>query len=76
MRIYLFTSITQPNVSAFTSDSTGENLPAAYAPWQPSGNGSAIPLGDSIDVVLGTVQRDGFCLMDGSLHPSPGRRRY
>jgi hypothetical protein len=33
MRIYVFVSRKDPNVLAFTSNETGDNLPAALSPW-------------------------------------------
>ena len=34
MTIYIFTSQSIPALRGFTSDETGSNLPAPYAPWQ------------------------------------------
>jgi hypothetical protein len=62
-QIYIFRSVRNSSVRAFTSDSTAANLPIAYAPWQssmemaPSTWGLAHP-------VMAAIQRDGFFLVN------------
>jgi hypothetical protein len=59
MEIYIFSSVRNSSVSAFTSDSTAANLPIAYAPWQ-SSMGTALPTWGLADPVMAAIQRDGF----------------
>jgi hypothetical protein len=63
MHIYIFSSVHNSSVSAFTSDSTAANLPIAYAPWQSSMN-TALPTRGLADPVMAAIQRDGFFLVN------------
>jgi hypothetical protein len=63
MPIYLFASTKDPNMSAFTSDATGANLPAEFAPWQPVNAGSALSTGAGADPVSMEVRERGFYLV-------------
>jgi hypothetical protein len=63
MEIYIFASNTHPRVSAFTSDQTGGNLPASYAPWRQVNGGKAMSVGSITDSVTLAVRRDGFFLL-------------
>jgi hypothetical protein len=72
MQIYIFSSVRNSSVSAFTSDSTAANLPVAYAPWQPSID-TALPAWGLADPVMAAIQRDGFFLVNArSSSPRPG----
>ena len=63
MPIYFFASLSASSVRAFTSDVTGANLPADYAPWEKSRSKVQIPGEGSPIAAL--VQRDGFFLVTG-----------
>ena len=65
MEIYTFISVSRPSVSAFTSDETGGNLPADYAPWQVVGYGKGKPLSSVAETVARAVQRAGYFLISG-----------
>jgi hypothetical protein len=73
MEIYRFESSTHTSVKAFTADATGANLPADYAPWAPSGKGSAVPIGRDTDPIALEIQRHGYFLLSGSPHTRGGR---
>ena len=60
MEIYAFASRKNPNMIAFTSDTTGDNLPNKYAPWFKSNGSQAIATGDGTDPVSAIVGRDGY----------------
>ena len=70
MQIYMFSSVRNSSMSAFTSDSTAANLPIAYAPWQSSMD-TALPTWGLADAVMAAIQRDGFFLVNG--HRSAAR---
>jgi hypothetical protein len=76
MRIYLFVSTTEPKIRGFTSDPTGCNLPADYAPWRSSGAGSAVPAGDHADLVSDAVARHGYFLVSGNVQRLAGRTTH
>jgi hypothetical protein len=76
MRIYLFVSRTHPGVLAFTADATGENLPPEYAPWQASGSGAAVPVGDEDSAIAASVRREGYFLMNDRVTRRPGDRMH
>jgi hypothetical protein len=61
-QIYIFSSVPNSGVSAFTSDSTAANLPIAYAPWQSSMD-TALPTWGLVDPIMAAIQRDGFFLI-------------
>lgn len=61
MEIFRFTSDSY-RVSASTSDATGGNLPANYAPWHPVNNGNALVIGAKTDPVAMAVTRNGYFL--------------
>jgi hypothetical protein len=61
--LYFFTSRSVSSVRAFTSDVTGANLPADYAPWEKSRSKAPLP-GDGSPIAA-LVQRDGFFLVTG-----------
>jgi hypothetical protein len=63
MQIYLFISTKDSKVSGFTSDSTGRNLPAEFAPWQPVNSGTALSIGTGADSVSIEVRERGFYLV-------------
>jgi hypothetical protein len=63
MDIYRFVSDSTPSVSAFTSDRTGNNLPADYAPWRAVGG--RIELIGSDDPVARVVANNGLFLLSG-----------
>lgn len=63
MQIYLFRSEKDPQVSGFTSDETGANLPNEFAPWHPIGGGTALSTGAGADPVSVEVRERGFYLV-------------
>jgi hypothetical protein len=72
MQIYIFASGSHPNVSGFTSDQTGGNLPAEYVPWRPVNGGKAMLVGSDIDPVATAVERDGYFLLSSKAWMSDG----
>ncbi len=60
MRIFVFTSLKDPDLLGFTHDAAGGNLPPAYAPWQPSTEGGAVLVGGDVGPVADGIRRDGF----------------
>jgi hypothetical protein len=70
MQIYMFRSVRNSSVSAFTSDSTAANLPIAYAPWQSSMD-TAFPAWGLADAVIAAIQRDGFFLVNRRAPAAP-----
>jgi hypothetical protein len=75
MTLYLFMSKAH-GVRAFTSDATGANLPADYAPWARSDHRSAMPVGDGDTFVAKAVRRHGYFLMSGSVPRRPRDRKH
>jgi hypothetical protein len=63
MDIYRFDSDSTPTVRAFTSDLTGNNLPADYAPWHAVGG--RVELIGSGDPIARVVARHGLFLLSG-----------
>jgi hypothetical protein len=71
MMINLFQSAVDPEVFGFTQDTTGQNLPAKFAPWRKSSQGGSLYLGigessaqlGSDDPVIRAVQSQGFYLV-------------
>ena len=66
MDVYLFLSGSAWNLSAFTFDQSGANLPAEYGPWTPANGGRVMLLG-AADPISRAVSKDGFFLL-GSRH--------
>jgi hypothetical protein len=64
MEIYFFVSRPEPNVKAFTSDQSGANLPADYAPWDKLRSTTAPTDGDGSPVTA-AVRCDGYFLLSG-----------
>ena len=65
MQVFIFASESCQSISAFTSDDTGANLPAAYAPWRAVNGGRAMAVGGGTDPVARAVERDGYFLLGG-----------
>lgn len=72
--VFMFRSEKDGGVLAFTDDRDGGNLPADLAPWVPLG-GNALPIGDGVgdalggvDAVLDGISRDGFFLVQTTMH--------
>ena len=87
MQVFIFQSEKDTDVSAFTSEKDGANLPAEFAPWKPRGT-SVIQTGKSLigvvggtDVVMGGIEKDGYCLLRTAINierrvvPSMVKRR-
>jgi hypothetical protein len=75
MHIYLFASRPEPSVRAYTSDLTGANLPADYAPWDKLDRPSrtvSIPNYDDGGPISTAIDRQGFFLV--TRRRSNGRR--
>jgi hypothetical protein len=64
MKTYQFVSESL-NVTAFTDDSTGTNLPTRYAPWSASDSGVDMPVGGPPDPLPAMVRRYGYFLVSG-----------
>jgi hypothetical protein len=69
MKMHLFQSTRELDVFGFTSDETGDNLPADLAPWTRSGEGCAVGTGPDIvtlvdggssDPVVFALEHGGF----------------
>jgi hypothetical protein len=75
MLVYMFTSRTYRNLRAFTSDTTGGNLPNDYAPWYPARGGAAVSVGRDADPVPRAVRRVGYFLVSGSGSAKSGQSR-
>jgi hypothetical protein len=60
MEIYRFHAALKFGIRAFTSDVTGQNLPADYAPWFADNAGA--PVDNQADTVLNEIRRSGFFL--------------
>ena len=60
MKVYVFRSVSQPDVSAFAADELGSSLPSIYAPWQPI---RAMCLASERDPIVCTVRISGHCLV-------------
>jgi hypothetical protein len=60
MTIYLYESIKDTQIKAFTVDESGANLPSEHGPWQRSGSGSVIATGNGTDPVSVLVKRSGY----------------
>jgi hypothetical protein len=63
MNVFIFASEAHRSVSAFTSDSSGANLPAEYAPWRAANGGRAVLAGSNAGPVAKAVERDGYFLL-------------
>jgi hypothetical protein len=61
MQIFRFASDSY-RISASTSDATGGNLPANYAPWRAVNDGNALVVGAKTDPVAMAVTRNGYFL--------------
>jgi hypothetical protein len=64
MEVHIYISTSHPSLRAFTSDSTGGNLPPEYAPWRIVDCGRLTIIGAPIDPIAIAVQRDGFYLVN------------
>jgi hypothetical protein len=62
MQVYIFVSETDPTVRAFTSDTTGCNLPDKYAPWRMTNSGKGMHLGSSADPIALSIEEDGYLI--------------
>jgi hypothetical protein len=60
MRIYVFVSLKDPNVLAFTLSETGENLPAALGPWCEEAISGVSVVDIANDPITEAVRRDGY----------------
>jgi hypothetical protein len=72
MLLYIFISIPEPRVRAITPDKSGENLPAAYAPWRPAEGGSVMRV--ISDAIAKAIDRDGYFLVSMSGRRQPNCR--
>jgi len=66
MKIYSFHAAPKFRIRAFTSDVTGQNLPADYAPWFVDNAGA--PVGNQADTVLNAIRRSGYFLISAGSH--------
>jgi|ERR1700712_958163 hypothetical protein len=63
MQVYIFDSDIDPSVRAFTSDRTGSNLPAEFAPWRAGNAGKSMHIGSSTDPIAISVEADGYLII-------------
>jgi hypothetical protein len=68
MLVFIFQSEKDNRRFGFTTDSSGKNLPAEYAPWRIFGGrtlfaGQALSWGSS-DAILAIIREQGCCLRD------------
>jgi hypothetical protein len=63
MKAYLFSSLTDDSICAFSADRTGANLPAALGPWRPISGGASVYIGNDTDFVAQTIESEGFYLL-------------
>ena len=75
-RTYIFISDSHPAVRAFTSDATGSNLPAVYAPWHALNGGNPVTAGSNRDPIMLAIQRDGFFLVSTKHSVDLGRKPH
>lgn len=73
---YIFISDSHPAVRAFTSDATGSNLPAVYAPWHALNGGNPVTAGSDRDPITLAIQRDGFFLVSARHSMGLGRKPH
>jgi hypothetical protein len=74
MEIYLFLSLSESRVVAFTSDETGDNLPEIYGPWKRCSTGRAVPLGSRDSAIVEEIRKNGYFLTIGGSEPlAPAR---
>jgi hypothetical protein len=62
MKIYVFSSFSEPSVKYYTFDPTGGNLPAEYAPWRDVTIGTMLRLSDPMAQAM---HRDGYFRVSG-----------
>jgi hypothetical protein len=70
MEIYVFASQSIPALRGFTTDETGGNLPAAYAPWHPT-QGPSPDISRKSHPVVQAVMRDGFFVITTRILKKP-----
>jgi hypothetical protein len=74
MQVYVFISETV-SLRAFTTDQTGGNLPAAYAPWRVSNGGKAITVGDASHLLAVALKAHDYLLVTASNQQLKRKRR-
>jgi hypothetical protein len=65
MRIYVFVSVSDPDIVGFTSDKTGANLPDALGPWCEEELPGVAIIDSGDDPIAQVVRRDGFFITTG-----------
>jgi hypothetical protein len=73
MEIFVFASADFTSVNAYTSDATGANLPASYAPWRRARSMRVLGLRSLSPKVADTIVNDGYFLLFGALGQQSGR---
>ncbi len=76
MRIYVFKSEINEDLSAFAGDSDGSKLPVQFAPWHPEGviEVSEVPPHNFSRIKIeGAIRRNGFQLWRKKLPVAAGR---
>jgi hypothetical protein len=68
MLIYFFISDSHPSVSSFTTDKSGENLPADYMPWRTVNGGRPIHIDAPSDQIAASIRQDGYSLLGTTEH--------
>jgi hypothetical protein len=62
MRIYAFSSFSEPSVKYYTFDPTGGNLPMDYAPWRDVTSETMLRFSDPMAQAM---RRDGYFRVSG-----------
>jgi hypothetical protein len=74
MQVFVFQSGMDRDITGFTADRSGRNLPAEYGPWKPIGNSAqrisdhAKDAASDANMVLGGIARDGYFLTRAAVH--------
>jgi hypothetical protein len=70
MKIYVFSSFSEPSIKYYTCDPTGGNLPADYAPWRDVTIETTLRFSDPM---ARAMHRDGyFCVSGRDATPDQG----
>ena len=76
MQVFLFQSLEDTEIVAFTSQRNGANLPLELFPWTPRGQ-TTLRAGDNVggvenetDPVLNGIRRNGYFLARQAIYPA------
>jgi hypothetical protein len=68
MRIYVYISQKDAEIMAFTSDSTGANLPTSDGPWIVGDAPDVLDIGSGRGAVSVAIRRDGYFIAVQQTH--------